>query len=181
MQSTPLRALPAKLTEFFERSTVPLSLADPSQPDTPLLAVNSAFERLTGYSRDEVVGSNCRFLQPPGGAGPVRTRIHRFLNDANRSQDRFVLPNIAKDGRRFVNLLYMTRLRDDEQNTYFLGSQFDVSRSASATADTYDLALGTDLDELRALGGEMGIVVLGTFRSLASSATIIAQSRLSHT
>ena len=167
-----------KLEPFFERTRTPLSIADPALPDVPLLMVNAAFEALTGYTRSDMIGRNCRLLQPEGGAGPVRERIRRFMADETRGDERFIVPNIASDGHRFVNLLYLARLRDAAGRTYFLGSQFDVSRKSAA--DTYDRALCDDLDNLRLIGGDMGIRVLGTFGSLASSATIIAQSRISH-
>jgi PAS domain S-box-containing protein len=38
-------------------------ITDPNQPDNPIVDVNPAFEVLTGYSRLEIVGRNCRFLQ----------------------------------------------------------------------------------------------------------------------
>ena len=40
-----------------------IAVADPSQPDAPMVYVNDAFLRLTGYSREECIGRNCRFLQ----------------------------------------------------------------------------------------------------------------------
>ena len=41
------------------------SISDPHLPDAPLVWVNEAFTRVTGYAYDEVVGRNCRFLQGP--------------------------------------------------------------------------------------------------------------------
>ena len=40
-----------------------LAISDPTLDDNPLVYVSDAFERLTGYSREVVVGRNCRFLQ----------------------------------------------------------------------------------------------------------------------
>ena len=57
---------PDKL-RLFEKavtaSTNSIVIADPNQPDYPIVYVNPAFERTTGYVAEEVLGRNCRFLQ----------------------------------------------------------------------------------------------------------------------
>ena len=40
-------------------------LSDPRQPDNPIVYVSEGFYQLTGYSAEEVLGKNCRFLQGP--------------------------------------------------------------------------------------------------------------------
>lgn len=45
---------------------MPMVITDPRQPDNPIVFVNEAFTRLTGYIRDETLGKNCRSLQGPG-------------------------------------------------------------------------------------------------------------------
>ena len=40
-----------------------ISISDLSFPDNPLIFVNPAFEEMTGYFSDELVGQNCRHLQ----------------------------------------------------------------------------------------------------------------------
>ena len=40
-------------------------VSDPDRPDCPVIYCSSAFEKLTGYTRSEVCGRNCRFLQGP--------------------------------------------------------------------------------------------------------------------
>lgn len=42
---------------------MPMIITDPMQPDNPIIFVNDAFSRLTGYARHEILGRNCRFLQ----------------------------------------------------------------------------------------------------------------------
>jgi PAS domain-containing protein len=41
-------------------------VCDPNLPDCPVIYANPAFYRITGYSEEEVIGRNCRFLQGPG-------------------------------------------------------------------------------------------------------------------
>ena len=40
-------------------------ITDPKLPDNPIVFANEAFQKLTGYPRDELLGRNCRFLQCP--------------------------------------------------------------------------------------------------------------------
>jgi hypothetical protein len=39
-----------------------VTVADPSQPDCPLVACSEGFTELTGYGLEEIIGRNCRFL-----------------------------------------------------------------------------------------------------------------------
>ena len=59
------------------------TISDPRLPDNPLVFVNPAFERTTGYSREEVQGRNCRFLQGPD-TDPAAVQAVR---DALRGQE----------------------------------------------------------------------------------------------
>ena len=45
---------------------MPMLITDPHQPDNPIIFVNDAFSKLTGYERHEILGRNCRFLQGTG-------------------------------------------------------------------------------------------------------------------
>jgi phototropin len=40
-------------------------LSDPTKKDNPISYASSKFYELTGYSPEEVLGRNCRFLQGP--------------------------------------------------------------------------------------------------------------------
>ena len=44
---------------------MPMLITDPHGPDNPIIFANAAFTKLTGYTRDEILGQNCRFLQGP--------------------------------------------------------------------------------------------------------------------
>jgi PAS domain S-box-containing protein len=170
--------LPEKLHAFIQQSSVALTLADKERPDIPLIDANERFERICGYSREELVGVNCRILQPEGGAGPVRDRIRAYLADDNKTEARFVIPNERKNGEPFLNLLYMTKLEYRGTRNLVLGSQFDISSYRWYSPDDYDRALREDLSDLRTQGHDFGLVVLGTFQSLATSASVIARTRL---
>lgn len=44
---------------------MPMLITDPNEPDNPIVFVNGAFSKLTGFDHDEILGRNCRFLQGP--------------------------------------------------------------------------------------------------------------------
>lgn len=176
MSSAPAPDLPPRLLSLIEESRIALSLADCRLPDCPLTGVSGAFSEVTGYRAEEAVGRNCRFLQPDGGAGPVRARMRAFIANPDMHEERFIVPNKRKDGEPFLNLVYMTKLRRNGRTEFILGSQFDMSRHR-LPPDAYDAALRSDLRSLDGLAGQDGWLILGTCTSLASSHSIIAKVR----
>ncbi|MEO8152335.1 MAG: PAS domain S-box protein [Rhizobacter sp.] len=112
-------------------ASLPISVADASSPDMPLIYVNPAFERLTGYSRSEVLGRNCRFLQ-----GHLNQQAgNAVLRDALR-EGRAVtvtLNNVRKDGSVFSNALHVAPVRDASGHlTHYIGVQRDVTEQSRA-------------------------------------------------
>ena len=174
-ESEPARRMGAVL----DKSGVSLSLADARLDDAPLIGVNTAFCNMTGYTAEQVLGRNCRFLQPGGGAGPVRERMRSFIADDQLTEGKFVVPNVRADGTPFLNLVYMSKLKFDGKVAYILGSQFEIVRHDDKALGLYEMALQQDIRQLRLVAGEMGMVMLGTFGQLASSHSIIAEMRLS--
>lgn len=117
------------LQQCIESSSNGIVIADPQQPDMPLVYVNPTFERITGYSREESVGRNCRFLQGTGedpSNEQALSEIRKAL--ATGGETSVVLRNFRKDGTPFWNDLYLSPIRDDEgEVTHFVGVQNDIS------------------------------------------------------
>lgn len=170
--------LPSGLKGLFLRSKVSLSIADPNREDCPLVGVNEPFCDLSGYGADEVLGRNCRFLQPSDGAGPVRARMRRFLSDDTVTDGKFLIPNCTKQGDRFLNLVYMAKLEHQGRVSLILGSQFGVRIHNSQGTDAYELALKEDLRQLKTLADQRDWTVLGSYDALASSHSMIARLRM---
>ena len=105
---------------------MPMLITDPHRPDNPIIFVNAAFSKLSGYGVDEVVGRNCRFLQGPetdrADVEKIRDAVER------RVAIEIDLLNHKKNGERFWNRLLISPVfgRDGEL-TYFFASQFDVT------------------------------------------------------
>jgi two-component system CheB/CheR fusion protein len=102
-------------------------IADARLPDHPLIYVNAAFETITGYSRSDVLGRNCRFLQ--GGATDRETVAEiRAALDAGDECTRVVL-NFRKDGSPFWNELRISPVHDNAGVlTHFIGIQHVTER-----------------------------------------------------
>ena len=170
--------IPEGVRSLVEHSTIALTLVDAASPDHALVVANAPFLRMIGYQEDEVIGRNCRFLQPFGGAGPVRERIRSFLSDDDQETDKFVIPNVTRNGTPFLNLVYMTKLRSEGIAKLILGAKFPIARNDDGDAELYDKALNEDVRQLNLLTSERNCVVLGSYDALASSHALIAQMRM---
>jgi len=104
---------------------MPMVITDPKLPDNPIVFVNDAFARLTGYSREETLGRNCRFLQGPATDRDDIAWIRQSIS--TRSTIEVDLLNYRKDGTTFWNRLLISPVFDDGELTYFFASQFDVT------------------------------------------------------
>ncbi len=116
------------LNAFFERSPIPLTLASPIFDDCPVILCNDPFLKLTGYSRDEVIGRNCRFLQGRKTDPKARAKLRLAILD----QCGVLVPitNYRKDGTEFENYVFLLPIFDSNQNLlYMLGSQCDITTS----------------------------------------------------
>ena len=114
-----------------ETTRMPMIVTDPHQPDNPIIFANRAFIRMTGYSADELIGSNCRFLQ---GKETDRDTLAE-VRDAIRDHREFAteILNYRKDGSSFWNALFVSPVFNRSGDlVYFFGSQLDVSRRRDA-------------------------------------------------
>lgn len=104
---------------------MPMLITDPTLPDNPIVFVNDSFARLTGYSREETLGRNCRFLQGPG---TNRDDVKRMRDAINRRVPiELDLLNYRKDGTTFWNRLLMSPVFNDGELSFFFASQFDIT------------------------------------------------------
>lgn len=122
----------AKLLQLMvDASNDGIVVAEQEGDDSILIYANSAFERLTGYAIDDILYQDCRFLQgserQQSGLAAIRAAI------SSGQACRQVLHNFRKDGTPFWNELSITPVyNDDDQLTYFIGIQRDVSAEVCA-------------------------------------------------
>jgi PAS domain S-box-containing protein len=102
------------------------TIADARKPDVPLIYVNHAFELMTGYSNEELIGRNCRLLQRDDRlqAGVKTIRKAR----ASGQPVRVTLRNYRKDGTLFWSDLSLTPIFDERgELTHYIGVQEDIT------------------------------------------------------
>lgn len=120
--------------DLIANSMVAAVVSDPRQSDNPIVACNDAFLQLTGYSREEVLGRNCRFLRGER-TEPAQTAMLRDAV-ANSRPVMVELINYRKDGTPFRNAVMIAPLFDAEgELAYFLGSQMAIDDGETSRHD----------------------------------------------
>src|SRR5215203_5920023 len=116
-------------------------ITDSNEPDNPIVYANPAFERITGYSMEEVVGKNCRFLQGEDRDQPALEELRAAIREGRDCQ--VTLRNCKKDGTLFWNELSISPVHDEEGNIFnFVGVLGDVTeRKWAEEALQYQLGL----------------------------------------
>lgn len=110
--------IPQVLSAILDECVNGVTLADPDLDDAPIIYANKAFERLTGYSQEEIIGHNCRFLQ-----GEDRDQAGRYqIIEAMKIHEpiEVTLRNYKKDGTLFFNRLKITPLFDKKTSGHLL-------------------------------------------------------------
>ena len=101
-------------------------ISDATRADAPIVYVSPSFERLVGYSADEILGTNCRMVQGPGTDRETVKRIAIALQQGKVFQGEIL--NYRKDGTPFWNFLRIAPIRDASGRvTHHVGTQSDVT------------------------------------------------------
>ena len=119
-------------------------VCDVTMNDCPIIYVSDNFQNLTGYSRHDIVGQNCRFLQAPDGAVEAGSKrefvddgavynLKKMIQEGREVQQSLI--NYRKGGKPFLNLLTMIPIPwDTEEIRYFIGFQIDLVECPDAIA-----------------------------------------------
>ncbi len=125
-------------TRAMEKAPIGIVITEPTRTDNPLVYVNEEFEALTGYSRDEILGENCRFLQ---GEQTCAERVEKLRTAVdNEEYVEVVLRNYRKDGTEFWNRVTVAPIRDESDTVVnFVGFQENVTEWVD-NSDTLEVA-----------------------------------------
>lgn len=127
------------------------------EQDNILIYVNPAFERMTGYSSEEILYQDCRFLQAGDRDQPSLQLIRETLREGGSCRE--ILRNYRKDGTPFWNELSLSTIKNaDDGQTYFIGVQKDVTVQVKAQQRVAQLeaqvaALQSELAALKTTNG----------------------------
>lgn len=111
--------------ESLAASPIALVITNPHREDNPIEVANPAFCELTGYSEQEIIGRNCRFLSGEGTGDEAREQLRKAVQQ--RKPLIIDLLNYRRDGTPFRNGVMIAPQFDDEgQIAYFIGSQVNL-------------------------------------------------------
>lgn len=117
-----------RLMSALSGSQQNFAISDPTLPDNPIVYVSQGFLDLTGYSLDQVLGRNCRFLQGPGTDQSAVDVIRKGIQEGLDTS--VCLLNYKADGTPFWNQFFVAALRDAENNVVnYVGVQCEVSKA----------------------------------------------------
>ncbi|XP_022943391.1 phototropin-1-like [Cucurbita moschata] len=115
------------LATTLERIEKNFVITDPRLPDNPIIFASDSFLELTEYSREEILGRNCRFLQGPETDRATVKKIRDAID--NQTEVTVQLINYTKSGKKFWNLFHLQPMRDQKGEVqYFIGVQLDGSQ-----------------------------------------------------
>ncbi|NRB04907.1 MAG: PAS domain-containing protein [Rhodobacteraceae bacterium] len=114
-----------KSFEGFSRAEVAMVVTNPHIPDNPIVYVNQAFTRSTGYARSVSIGRNCRFLQ---GEDTNKAEVDKLRAGIENEESVTVdILNYRANGEPFMNRLIVAPITDDDGKTlYFVGIQKEL-------------------------------------------------------
>lgn len=117
---------------IFSASDVSMVLTNPRLDDNPIVYVNRAFERLTGYSSYMATGRNCRFLQAGDHAQEALNPLRKAIRDGEETA--VILRNYRADGEAFMNALLISPIHDEQSGeiAYFVGLLSEIDEDHPA-------------------------------------------------
>nr|AHZ63927.1 phototropin [Percursaria percursa] len=117
------------LASTVERIQQAFVISDPNLPDSPIVFASDAFLKMTGFSRYEVLGRNCRFLQGKDTDTRAVDEIRSAIAEGTECTVRLL--NYKKDGSPFWNMFSLAPMSDiDGTVCFFIGVQVDVTSAA---------------------------------------------------
>lgn len=154
----------SSLLQSIDLMGVGLAITDPNLKDNPLVYVNQGFEKITGYTKEEVIMRNCRFLQ---GEETDKNHLYVIRNAVKQGIAATVtIKNYRKDGTTFWNQFIISPVYDSGNNpAYFIGLQFDVTDAVEAQQESKQ-----QIRQLSFFDPVTGLLNMGRFQEEAQKA-----------
>ncbi|CAI5966590.1 unnamed protein product, partial [Closterium sp. NIES-65] len=135
------------LATTLERIQKNFVITDPRLPENPIIFASDDFLELTEYSREEILGRNCRFLQGPDTDPKT---VQRIRDAIKKEEDITVqLLNYTKSGKQFWNLFHLQAVRDNKgMLQYFIGVQLDASQYVDPSIHGLQEKLATEGEKI---------------------------------
>ncbi|CAK7328167.1 unnamed protein product [Dovyalis caffra] len=158
------------LATTLERIEKNFVITDPRLPDNPIIFASDSFLELTEYSREEILGRNCRLPSPLclmfiGGIKTAKLKLHQFLQGPetdpatvrkirnaidNQTDVTVQLINYTKSGKKFWNLFHLQPMRDQKGEVqYFIGVQLDGSEHVEPRTNSIPEATAKETSKLK--------------------------------
>jgi PAS domain S-box-containing protein len=119
------------LKKAIDASASSVVIADAKKRDMPLIFINRAFERITGYTAHDILGRNCRFIQGKDRRQPGTRAIREAIRQHKSCH--VLLRNYRKNGELFWNELYLSPVFGvNGELTHYIGVQTDVTARVEA-------------------------------------------------
>lgn len=119
----------------LQSSSEGILIADSNNGENIIIFTNEGFTNLTGYSAQEAIGKNCRFLQGKDTNPETIVEIRKCIAEHKNFEGEIL--NYKKDGTPFWNLLRITPVLDDSGKlTQFIGFQTDITKRKNAEDQT---------------------------------------------
>ena len=119
---------------MIQSSAIAAVISDPRLPDNPIVDCNQAFVDLTGYSRSEIVGHNCRFLSGEGTEPWLTESLRAAIRDERPIMVEIL--NYKKDGTPFRNAVLVAPIFGESGALeYFLGSQVEIPDDIASASE----------------------------------------------
>lgn len=116
------------------------------KPGPKIVYVNDGFCKMTGYSKEEVIGKTPRILQGPKTDRAILDKLKRKLREGQAFFGQAI--NYKKDGTEFVNQWDIHPLTDEEGNlTHWVSYQHDITERKRAEKVLVDT--NVDFDDLK--------------------------------
>nr|AML76596.1 putative LOV domain-containing protein [Manoao colensoi] len=142
-------SISSSLTIALSRIQQSFVLVDPHLPEMPIVHASNSFLQLTGYSRDEVLGKNCRILQGQDTDQEDITKIRQSIEAEQPCTVRIL--NYRKDGHPFLNLLHTAPVRNASGKVaFYVGVQLDVT--GMEDNNNSDKGMTSQMKQLGAVG-----------------------------